>query len=59
MAIHIDEMSTEVLAEPPAGLAGNAATPPAERLDEVARLRSSLALSSQLARRTQAEGYDD
>ena len=59
MAITIDEMTTEVLAEPQAPLSGSDAVPPAERLDEVARVRFALALAARLEQRTRAEGYDD
>jgi Trk K+ transport system NAD-binding subunit len=55
--IHIDEMSTEVLAEQPAPQADAAAT--VQQDDEVARVRATLARTVQLAWRTQAEGFDD
>ena len=59
MPVNIDEMSTEVVGEPPARLANAGAPPPAERPDEVARLRSMLAEAARLERRLAAEGYDD
>lgn len=59
MAITIDEMSTEVLAEPSAQLAGAAAVPSPSRLDEQAKVRFALAQSARLEARLSAEGYDD
>lgn len=60
MAITIDEMSTEVIAEPPLQLTGaSAAQPATERLDEIARARFTLAQAARLAQRLSAEGYDD
>jgi hypothetical protein len=48
-----------VTTEPQSPLAASGSVQPAERLDEVARVRFALALSARLEQRTRAEGYDD
>jgi len=59
MSITIDEMSTEVVAEPATRRANGADTAPAEALDELTRLRFALAMAARLEQRLAAEGYDD
>lgn len=59
MGITIDEMSTEVSAEPAQPPAAAAGVEPANRPDDVARVRFALALAARLEQRTRAEGYDD
>ena len=59
MSITIDEMSTEVVAEPATQSAGASASPAPERLDEIARVRFALAQSVRLQQRLSAEGFDD
>lgn len=59
MAIHIDQLTTEVLAEPEPQLAGAAAAPASDRMTEQAGLRFELAEAIRLEQRTRAEAYDD
>jgi hypothetical protein len=59
MPIHVDEMNMEVIAEAPGALAGADATPPADRDEELARVRFALACAERLAQRLRAEGCDD
>ncbi|HTT39050.1 MAG TPA: hypothetical protein VMH32_15440 [Burkholderiales bacterium] len=59
MPVTIDQMTTEVITEPQQQLAGAAAMPATDRLDELAKIRFALAAAAQLDRRTSAEGYDD
>jgi hypothetical protein len=59
MAVTIDQLTTEVVAEPGQQLAGAGATPAPDRLEELARVRFALAMAARLEQRTRAEGYDD
>lgn len=59
MSITIDEMNTEVIAEPASQLAGAAAAPTPQRLDDIALMRFTLAQSVRLQQRLAAEGFDD
>ena len=59
MPVTIDQMTTEVIAEPQQQLAGAATAPATDRLDELAKIRFALASAARLDQRTRAEGYDD
>jgi len=59
MPVTIDQLTTEVIADPEHQLAGAAAMPATARLDELAKIRFALAQAARLDQRTRAEGYDD
>jgi hypothetical protein len=59
MAVTIDQLTTEVIAEPGPQLAGAGATPAPDRLEEMAKIRFAQAVAARLEQRTRAEGYDD
>lgn len=59
MAVHIGQLTTELIAEPEQQLAGSAASSPSDPMEEQARIRFALAESLRLDQRTRAEGYDD
>ncbi|MBX3744510.1 MAG: hypothetical protein KF833_04310 [Verrucomicrobiae bacterium] len=56
MPIHIDQIDTEVLAEPESE---HAASPPMESATQAARMLEHLARLAEDRRRVAAEGYDD
>jgi hypothetical protein len=59
MAVTIDQLTTEVVAEPAQQLGGAGATPAPDRLEEMAKIRFAQATAARLEQRTRAEGYDD
>jgi len=59
MSVTIDQLTTEVITDPEHQLAGAAATPAADRLDELAKIRFAIVSAARLDQRTRAEGYDD
>ena len=59
MAIHIGQMTTEMVHEPETQLAGSGAEPMPEPMDGQAMFRFALAESLRMDQRTRAEGYDD
>jgi hypothetical protein len=59
MPVTIDQLTTEVVAEPGQQLAGAGAMPAPDRIDELAKVRFAIAQVARLDQRTRAEGYDD
>jgi hypothetical protein len=59
MPVTIDQMTTEVIAEPEQQVAGASTVPATDRLEELARIQFALAAAARLDQRTRAEGYDD
>jgi len=59
MAVHIGQLTTELIAEPEQQLAGAGAASASDPVEDLAKIRFALAESARLDQRTRAEGYDD